>query len=620
MPKIAILPDVLASQVAAGEVVERPASVVKEMVENALDAGAKQVEVEILQGGVGLIKITDDGCGMAREDALLSLERHATSKLRDVRQLMSISTMGFRGEAVPSIASVSKFRLSTREHDAVEGTEIAVEGGVVKDVRVTGMQPGTVCEVRQLFFNVPARKKFLSAETTESAHVEYQVKLHALAWPQVRFTYRKDGRVVFDLPGTHDKRMRIAGLAGAEVGRSVIEVPLLEYAGMEVYGYILPSEFARKGRRQQYVFLNGRPIEDAAISRALKDGFKGNVAEGLNPTAWLWLEMNPAMVDVNVHPAKREVRFHKPFDVRQLVMTAVEKALAEHGERKEASRGVATIISRKDGSVQPVVRRPFETRSEEPEGDHPEEISSESPASEVVSGSPMPVNSSENGASAGSRSFAVKREAVQEDLAMPEGQGAPEALRVTPRFQILGVLHERYLLMQGDEGLVMMDPKAARERIVFERFMAGDASHGIEAQGLLVPELIDLDARDLDVVLTNLENFTEAGIGVEHFGGNTLQVRSMPAILSHKDPRSFVLSLIDELVETMGGKRGKHLAYEVFAGKLAKKTAWNEPCKRAGAEVMLDALFRCALPYCTPDGKPTLIQLSLKELERKFGK
>ncbi|MEO1857081.1 MAG: DNA mismatch repair endonuclease MutL [Rubritalea sp.] len=604
MPKIAILPDVLASQVAAGEVVERPASVVKEMVENSIDAGAKSIEVEIQKGGASLIKITDDGSGMGKEDALMCLERHATSKLKNAKQLSAITTMGFRGEAVPSIASVSKFRLATREHESVEGTEIIVDGGIVQDVKVAGLQPGTIFEIRQLFFNIPARRKFMRAESTESAHVEHQVKLHALAWPSVRFTMRKDGRTVFDLPATNDKRMRISGIAGTDAGKALIEVPACEESDMEVHGYVLPAEFARKGRRQQFVFLNGRPIEDPAISRALKDAFKGAVSDGLNPSAWLWIEMDPKLVDVNVHPAKKEVRFHKPFEVRHLVLTAVEAALVAKSESASSLRGEPKIISRKDGSSSPL-RKPFEKTSE-PEVHPP--VHSREPVSAASPQSILHVSPTEADVKA---KFAVKAKAEQKELEIEAD------VKDSPQFSILGVLHDRYILLQGDDGLVVMDPKAARERMVYESLLDDEAG-GLESQGLLVPELVDLDPRDFDVVMTNLENFTEAGISLEPFGGGTIQVRSMPAVLGDKDPRAFISALIDELVETVGGKRAKSMAFQVFAEKLAKRAACNEVAKRNGNEQFLGALFQCDLPYCAPDGRPTVIHLSLKELERKF--
>ena len=326
MPIVKVLPDILASQVAAGEVVERPASVVKELVENSIDAGAKSVLVDIEKGGVALIRVSDDGCGMVREDALLSLERHATSKLRTSQDLASITTMGFRGEAVPSIASVAKFRMVTRREEDVSGTEILVDGGKLRDVRDAGGAPGTVIEARSLFFNMPARRKFMRAETTEAAHVEQQLRLHALAAPGVRFRFRKDDRVVFDLPGVARTVDRVRQLIGNETGGELVAVPERMGPGIGVTGFVLPARHARKGRRHQFVFLNGRPIEDAAVSKGLAEGFRGNIQEGLHPAAWLWLEVEPQLVDVNVHPAKKEVRFHRPYEIRDLIAQAVSES------------------------------------------------------------------------------------------------------------------------------------------------------------------------------------------------------------------------------------------------------------------------------------------------------
>ena len=338
MPKIRVLPDILASQVAAGEVVERPASVVKELVENSIDAGAREIRVDIDRGGSALIRVSDDGCGMSREDALLSLERHATSKLRTAGDLAALMTLGFRGEAVPSIASVSRFRLVTRETDSVSGTEILVDGGKVRDVRDAGCAPGTLIEAKALFYNMPARRKFLRAETTEAAHVEHQLRLHALAAPHVRFRLRRDEREVFDLPPAAKAVDRVRQLLGPELSRELIALPLTHGNGISVQGYLLPASHARKGRRHQFVFLNGRPVEDAVISRALAEGFRGAISDGLYPAAWLWIDLEPTLVDVNVHPAKREVRFHRPVDVRDAILEAV--ALGLRPPPREVARKV----------------------------------------------------------------------------------------------------------------------------------------------------------------------------------------------------------------------------------------------------------------------------------------
>ncbi|MGB2403013.1 MAG: DNA mismatch repair endonuclease MutL [Akkermansiaceae bacterium] len=609
MSKIQILDDTLASQVAAGEVVERPASVVKELVENSIDAGARHITVELQRGGTAMIKVTDDACGMSREDALLSLERHATSKLKKSEDLASILTLGFRGEAVPSIASVSRFRLFTREHGNVAGTEIVVDGGRLSDVRDAGTPEGTSIEVKQLFYNVPARRKFLRAESTESAHVEHQFRLHALAAPEVRFTLIKDGRQVFDLAATKDWRVRISGLAGQQAATSLIEIPATPAKGMKLRGYLLPAQFARKGKRQQYVFLNGRPVEDSAISRALRDGYRGAIVEGSHPAAWLWLDMDPSLVDVNVHPAKKEVRFHRPHEIRALISDAVEQAL----------RG-------DEGSSAKQVQGAYEDFSPVQYSDHAA-TSVDSDLEPAASDKPVTVSSigklgkQEDVESVAEdqvpRSFPYRDE-QQQDLV----DGAGGQLCERPAFDVIGPLHDRYIVLEGVEGAVLLDPIAARERIVYEQLLAAAAAEegAMSSQGLLVPELLELEAIDADLVIRHADHFADAGIQVEAFGGSTVKVSSVPSFLKVSDVRGFLLELVDELHDTVGTRKGKAMAYEAFAQGLARRVGRHEPCRIDHAEELLAAMFACDLPYCTPAGRPTLIHISLNELDRKFGK
>ncbi|MBT8038451.1 MAG: DNA mismatch repair endonuclease MutL [Verrucomicrobiae bacterium] len=599
MSRIQILDDILASQVAAGEVVERPASVVKELVENSLDAGAKHVTVEIQRGGAALIRVTDDACGMSREEAMLSLERHATSKLHSSDQLASIMTLGFRGEAVPSIASVGRFRMATRERGCVEGTEIFVDGGKLKDVRDAGVPEGTCVELKQLFFNVPARRKFLRAETTEAAHVEHQLRLHALAAPEVRFTFVKDGRHVFDLAGTHDWRVRISGLAGAESASQLIEVAEYQGRGMTVRGYLLPSEFARKGRRQQFVFLNGRPIEDPAVSRALRDGYRGAIGDGVHPAAWLWLQMDPTLVDVNVHPAKREVRFHRPHEVSRCVAEAVEAALKPQPVDLP-SPSVVTPSFPSPGDAEPdsPPRKMESAAKPDPATPHGSQVG---PAPQV------------------SPAQFPHRAERQEELTDTSGA----SLIKQPDFKLIGPLHDRYIVLEGDEGVVLLDPVAARERVVYEDLLQGvkkNGGGGIESQGLLVPELLELEALDAELVIRHAAHFLEAGMTVEAFGGSTVKVSSFPFFLKVSDVRRFLLDLVDELSATVGTRRGKAMAFEVFAASIARRAGKGEPCRIDHADELLAAMFACDLPYCSPDGRPTLIHISLNELDRKFGK
>lgn len=594
--KIRILPGILASQVAAGEVVERPASVVKELVENSLDAGAGQIEVEIRRGGVAMVKVTDNGCGMSREDALMSLERHATSKLRNAEGLLEIRTLGFRGEAMPSIASVSRLRLASREAGAVEGVEIEVDGGNVRQVREAGMSPGTCIEVSELFFNVPARRKFLKSEATEAAQIDHQLRLHALSSPTVRFTFRRDGRVAFDLPAVSDRRVRIAGLIGSESGGRLIAVPELVTRELTVSGYLLPASHARRGRQHQCLFLNGRPIEDPAISRAMRDAFRGELAEGLHPAAWLWLSIDPSAADVNVHPAKREVRFRNPLAVREAVRLAVSQAL-----RPPASVPAA-----------PCYRPPVL--------DIDSSGSAAGPLPPLLTSGSLPLAAPTGNLLARSLSASVQREFPAPAPANTETSIEALARRSVPTFRLLGAVQRRYAVLEGDEGLVLMDPRACRERIIYERLLAGAEHGGLEIQGLLVPLLLDLDPRDAELVRRHAANFSEAGIEVGAFGGTTIQVRSLPALLHLDDPRAFLLEIVDELRATQETRRGRDLTFEAFAAKLARQAGRAQPWSPEQLEPILSELFRCDLPYCTADGRPTLVQLSLNELERKFGR
>jgi DNA mismatch repair protein MutL len=579
MSKIRVLPDILASQVAAGEVVERPASVVKELVENSIDAGAREVRVDVDQGGSALIRVSDDGCGMSREDALLSLERHATSKLRTAGDLAAIRTLGFRGEAVPSIASVSRFRMVTREADAVAGTEILVDGGKIRDVRDAGCAPGTVIEAKALFFNMPARRKFLRAESTESAHVEHQLRLHALAAPWVRFRLRRDDREVFDLPAAAKAVDRVRQLLGPELSGELIPLPPALGNGVSVEGFVLPASHARKGRRHQFVFLNGRPVEDAVISRALAEGFRGALADGMHPAAWLWLDLEPTLVDVNVHPAKREVRFHRPLDVRDAILEAVSEGL----------RPPVSMVQR-DAEV---------PRANPAVSGHRESVAAAAPVAAFRAPEP-----------------------TLEDWAKQEtvGNGAVEAPQLqgggAPDFRILGMLQNRFVVMESDDGLVLFDPKAARERILYESLM--HPRNGVlETQGLLVPVLLEMDPRDLDLLLRERLALADIGIEVEPFGGNTLQVRTVPAGLGIEEPRTFFGGLLDEMLHDPA--TGARFAMDRLARILARRAAACATPRLVEARPLLEKLFACDLPYCTADGRPTLTELGIRELERRFG-
>lgn len=609
MGKVRVMSETLASQVAAGEVVERPASVVKELVENALDAGAREIVVEVRKGGIALIKVRDDGCGMSPEDAVASLERHATSKLTAVEDLDGIMTLGFRGEAVPSIASVSRFRITSRERGADFGTEVLVEGGTLVEVKEAGAAVGTEVEVKDLFFNVPARRKFLRTELTEAGHVEHEVRMHALAAPGVRFVFRKDGRTVFDVPASKDPRVRIGELDGRELMRSMRRVDWA--AGkMSVSGYALPVEGARKTRRGQAMFLNGRPVDDRVIWKAVADAYGERLPRGMCPVAWLWLDLAAGMVDVNVHPAKREVRFHRPSEIRNLLMDGVSAGLRGETRSAAMSQELPELMTADEGlvkgddgesAVAPILLSPPR------EGSPPlasTRASSQSPAAPPAPFVPTPL--------------IAQAMAVSKQVELPQTAPAVEAKEGAESFRVVGCLQDQFVILEGAEGLVLLDPKNARERIVYERLL-GRGGPGM-SQGLLVPVVLHLDARDAAVVFANAENFAEAGMDVDEFGGSTVQVRSAPDFLGEGQIEELVLRLIDELEESEGTRGGRVVGFEFFAAKFAKQSARGERAVLASAEQLLQDLFRCELPYCTSDGRATLIHYSLKELGRRFGR
>ena len=327
MGRIRLLSEAVASQVAAGEVVERPASVVKELVENSLDAGARNINIAIRRGGISLVRVIDDGCGMDRDDALLSLERHATSKIRSAADLQAVATLGFRGEALPSIASVSRFRLTTREGSAIAGTEIIVNGGKIDLVRDGGEAPGTQIEVRSLFYNLPARRKFLRSENTESRNIEHQIHLQAIGHPEIGFSLMRDDRIFFQLPATATLGDRIRDLYGVELLQRLVEVNGAPSPKIQISGFIGQAGLSRQTRSQQLVFVNGRAIESSLITGAVREGYHTALMKGQYPVTFLFIELDPGVVDVNVHPAKREVRFRDPNGVRQAVVHCIQQTL-----------------------------------------------------------------------------------------------------------------------------------------------------------------------------------------------------------------------------------------------------------------------------------------------------
>ena len=605
---IHLMSDILASQVAAGEVVERPASVVKELVENSIDAGAHFVKVEIRRGGVSLIKVTDDGCGMSKADVSLCLQRHATSKLVQVEDLFAIRQLGFRGEALPSITSVSHLSVTTRRADAVEGWTLSCEGGVEQPLMNAGCAPGTEISVSNLFFNTPVRRKFLKSDETESGHVEHQVRLHALAFPELRFVFIRDGQQVFDVPATHDLRRRIADFVERETAASLMRIRPTEAPGVRVSGYLMPVSAARRNRRMQYVFLNGRPIEDQIINRAVRDGY-GGFPPGLHPALFLYLEVEPALVDVNVHPAKREVRFRRPSEVTLAIMDAVAATLAAHARGETEEDGgtqeetpVSTPVAPEIKAAQVVPAPVVQKFVEMPIRTTPKPVTTPSPRPTLVL-----------------QPLVTPR---QQELDLPPAP-APAAPSPTPaplpNFRHIGTLHGQYAIFENKEGMVLMSPRAARERIIFERLQESN-KRPLVSQRLLVPELLELDTRDMGVAMEVKPQLEQAGFQLSPFGRNTLRVEAVPALLPLRKVSDFVQELLR--VFTSGEVRltRARSPFEPFARQLAKQYAQQEDVASYLRDPLplLAALLECEIPYCSPGGKSTLLPFSMAELNRRF--
>jgi DNA mismatch repair protein MutL len=611
MAKIRILPDALASQVAAGEVVERPAALVRELVENSLDAGARHIEVHAQRGGTALIRIVDDGSGMDREDAMLCLERHATSKIRTKEDLGAICTFGFRGEALPSIASVSRFRLATREKEALVGTEIEVNGGKLTAVRDHGGAAGTVIEARSLFFNVPARRKFLRTENTEFSHVEQQLRLHAIANPQVAFTLTHNGELVLHLPATRDMLERIRSLVGEELATRLLKIEETTLHGVTVSGYIGGPGMSRSNRQMQTTYLNGRPIESASISYGLREGYHTALMKGQYPITILFIQMDPTAFDVNVHPAKKEVRFHDGNSVRDAIARSVSRTLENasklHTGHAPAARPlpVASIpapvipVSRQEELEMPVAPSSAPLR-QMPAVSTPNPVRAPSPPRpiEPVSASEVPLPKPvENAKTASS------------DAPSPND------------FRIIGVLQKLYVLMESKEGLVLMDQHAAHERVNFEKFRRALESGGVPCQRLLMPITLQTTPRDADVLKQNQAALTRLGIEIEPFGPNIFKVEALPSFLKTDDPAAWLDQVIEELSSLTAKASSLRLSEDAIATTACRASVKsNDVLSIPELQALLKDLFACEMPYCCPHGRPTLVQISTAELERKFGR
>lgn len=677
--RIQVLPSDLANQIAAGEVVARPASALKELCENALDAGASSLEVEIDGGGITKLSVTDDGSGMTRQEAILALERHATSKIRNVEDLFKISTMGFRGEALPSIASVSRFSLTTRRRDDVVGTLVEVEGGGPPKVRDAGGAPGTRVEIRDLFFNTPARRKFLKTEATERANAIEAVTRLALARPDVSFRVRADGREAFSGPKTGTLKGRASQVFGRKVAEELF--PFREEAfGISIEGLLGHPGLAKSGTKGISLFVNRRYVIDRTIAQALASAYGGLLDKGKYPLAIVWIEIDPTKIDVNVHPAKEEIRFSDP----QKLFAAVRKSAVEGlrttpwlgsefysiGRSKSPAGPLGEPVEEfPDGpapapipntqftpmplpSISPVPAPRYEARPPEPSP----VVARPGPREEVPSA--LPVGRGPAPLPAGREGFGALVELAAElsapepaapaprllseeraprasvaPLAAPSPAGvsvapAPTMVPAVPErpaffraMRPVGQIKATYLLLEGPGGLIIIDQHAAHERVTYERLRQSYAKRQVARQRLLFPATIDLPPTERVACETFAAELLAVGLEVEPFGPQTVAVVSVPQLLSKSDPEKLLRSALDDLsqkeVSLSLDERVDHaLATMACHGSVrAGKTLSHEEIT-----ALLAAMDETDLAGNCPHGRPVYLDMSWKDLEKRFGR
>lgn len=583
---IRLLSSEVASQIAAGEVVERPASVVKELVENALDAGTKTLTVTIQEAGRRLIEVADDGSGIPAGELLLAVERHATSKLASADDLFRIGTLGFRGEALASIGSVSRMTITSRVKSAEAGARLRVEGGMAGPVQAVGAPVGTSVRVEQLFYNVPARLKFLKQDSTERRAIDGLLTRYALAYPEVRFRLIDGASPTLQTSGDGDRRAILAALYGVDVARQMLEV-LAEDDGFRLTGFTSPAALTRSNRKEITFFINGRWVQDTALSAALLQAYHTLLMVGRYPLATLFLELDPEEVDVNVHPAKAEVRFRSSDRVFSFVQRAVRRALLAYS---------------------PVPSMPTQNLW----GGHQSPVTNDQSAgldwtighTEVpsVDGGPL-----------------TEQNGPPSTLYGQDPAPQPEIIHL-PLMRLVGQIGATYLVAEGPDGLYLIDQHAAHERVLFEKLMAQYAQKNIPSQSLLTPVVVTLPPQSANLLSSQLPTLQHFGFSVEAFGPNAFQVRAVPALFAGADPAAALRALVEDFEEDETPLQTEVEAR--LAARVCKRLAvkGGQPLSAEEQRALLTDLEACDSPRTCPHGRPTMIHLSVDMLERQFGR
>lgn len=583
---IRVLSDAVINQIAAGEVVERPASVLKELVENAVDAGAARIEVEVVDGGRRLVRVRDDGAGMDRDNALLSIERHATSKLRELKDLDSLATLGFRGEALAAIAAVSQFTLVSNPADSPAGTEILVFGGKIQEVRDAGAPRGTDIAVRNLFFNVPARRKFLRSAQTEFTHIRQAFLLQALAHLGVAFVLRADDADVFRLPAAESLCDRIRDLYGAEIADHLRPIRFGN-GTVAISGQAGVPPCSRLDRELQVVFINGRPSGSPVVNFAIQTAYRDVLPGGRFAPVFLGVDLPADLVDVNVHPAKKEVRFRRPTEVRDVIIEGLRLAIAgpelPRGKREEPAR-----------------------EPPRPAGPLPAATPAAPAPKPAVRPVPVPV--------------ARLQPALDWTPPPVPALGGPAPAAPWAEYRLMGRVGGLYIVLETADGLVLMDSRSAHERVLYERLLAAMEQGRVPAQGLLPPATVQATPTQANALRKHLDLLKDLGFGIAEFGADTFLVDALPAWVAGVAPGQLLSDIADGLIQ--GGKgAAKDWALPLVAGIAGRQAVGlQRELTEAELHALIRDLARTEMPYTSPRGKPTVILLSYRELNRKFGR
>jgi len=649
MNKIKVLPDNLANQIAAGEVVERPASVIKELVENAIDANGTRLQIDIELGGRRLMKVTDNGEGMTRDDAVLAFERHATSKIKTLEDLAAIGTLGFRGEALASIASVAKVDLTTkREEDAI-ATRVSVEGGRLVDVKDAARDTGTTIEVRDLFFNTPARRKFMRSEATENYHLTSIITHYALAHPEIAFTLTNNGREVLRVSPAKDLRERAFQIFGGGMLESLLPVDGGRDYVAKITGFVSAPRERRTTRDGQYFFVNKRFVRDKTIAGGLLEGYRSVLPHGVYPVAFLFLDIPLEEIDVNVHPAKTEIRFRRGEAVRDVIAEAVRTTLARAGitgdaplelrlDRTPVETVVApTPIDRPESAEQSSIGFSLEPLPPPPPVPVQQTIPQEAflsaaaaaleevRSSEVTNEIPLPAEIRDEMTSAGLQvsGLAVGTPVVPE--LPPVNSAAKLAKAVEPqelsasKIKPLAQMHDSFIIAVDDDGLLLVDQHVAHERILFDKYRRSETDRSIESQNLLLPETLDLTPAQSEAFHLIENDLASLGFGVMKLSGRTIAIKSIPTDLPASEARNLFAEILDTVEMEKKGSPKSTLRDDI-AASLACKAAVKINMKLTHEKMqwLIDKLLLTSSPTTCPHGRPVILRLSMKDIERGF--